>query len=161
MKTGVQKIVPFLWFDGQAEEAANYYVSIFDNSKILSVVRYGDVGPGPKGEVMFVTFQLEGQDFYALNGNKTFKFSLAISLFVNCKTQKEIDELWERLSEGGDKIECGWLKDKFGVTWQIVPTVLVEMLADKNAKKSQSVMKAIMKMKKLEIEGLKQAFERA
>src|SRR5205085_1000956 len=123
-EVSMQRFVPFLWFDGRAEEAMNFYVSIFKNSKVGRVSRYGDAGPGPKGSVMSCTFQLEGQDFYALNGGPQFKFTPAISLFVNCETQQEVDELWEKLSRGGSKDQCGWLKDKFGVSWQVVPTVL-------------------------------------
>src|SRR5687767_4520429 len=119
----MQKISPFLWFDDQAEEAANFYTSIFKNSKILNIARYGEVGPGPKGSVMTVAFQLDGQEFIALNGGPHFKFTEAISFVVNCKTQKEVDDLWEKLSDGGEKVQCGWLKDKYGVSWQIVPTI--------------------------------------
>ena len=126
----MQKITPFLWFDGKAEEAMRFYVSIFKNSKIGKITRYGDVGPGPKGTVMSATFQLEGQDFYALNGGPAFTFSPAISFFVNCQTQEEVDELWEKLSEGGTKDRCGWLRDRYGVSWQIIPTVLGELLND-------------------------------
>ncbi len=155
----MQKITPFLWFDGKAEEAMNFYTSIFKNSKIVSITRYGEEGPGPKGTVMSVTFQLDGQEFMALNGGPQFTFSEAISFFVNCKTQGEIDELWEKLSEGGKKQRCGWLKDKYGLSWQIVPTVLGEMLQDKDGEKSKKVMKAILRMDKLDIKSLKQAYE--
>lgn len=155
----MQKIVPFLWFDGKAEEAANFYASIFKNSKIGSIMRYGEIGPGPKGSVMSVTFELEGQEFIALNGGPSFKFSPAISFFVKCKTQSEVDEFWEKLSVGGQIQQCGWLTDKYGVSWQIVPTVLGEMLQDKNEKKSARVMQTMMKMKKLEIADLKRAYE--
>jgi predicted 3-demethylubiquinone-9 3-methyltransferase (glyoxalase superfamily) len=155
----MQKITPFLWFDNQAEEAVNFYISIFKNSKIVSVTRYGEVGPGPKGSVMTVTFQLDGQSFMALNGGPHFTFSPAISFVVNCETQEEVDELWEKLSEGGEKVECGWLKDKYGVSWQIVPTVLGEMLNDPDPVKSQRVIQAVLKMKKIDIEGLKKAYE--
>jgi predicted 3-demethylubiquinone-9 3-methyltransferase (glyoxalase superfamily) len=137
----------------------NFYVSIFKNSKIVSVARYGEVGPGPKGSVMTVTFQLDGQSFMALNGGPHFTFSPAISFFVNCETQEEVDELWEKLSEGGEAVECGWLKDKYGVSWQIVPTVLGEMLNDPDPVKSQRVMQAMLQMKKIDIEGLKKAYE--
>lgn len=154
-----QKITPFLWFDNNAEEAANFYVSIFKNSKIASVARYGAAGPGPKGTVMTATFQLEGQEFIALNGGPLFKFTEAISFVVNCETQAEIDELWEKLSEGGEKSRCGWLKDKFGLSWQVVPTVLQEMYQDKDAEISQRVMKAMMQMDKMDIAALRQAFE--
>ena len=129
----MQKIVPFLWFDGNAEEAMNFYVSVFKNSKVLSVTRYGEAGPGPKGTVMSCTFQLEGQDFYALNGGPQFKFTPAISLFVNCETQQEIDALWKTLSAGGREDQCGWLQDKYGLSWQIIPTALGRMLGDKDA----------------------------
>ncbi|MGH9402256.1 MAG: VOC family protein [Terriglobia bacterium] len=154
----MQKITPFLWFDGKAEEAANFYTSIFKNSKKGSVTRYGDAGPGPKGTVMIAAFQLEGQEFIALNGGPQFTFSPAISFVVNCETQEEIDDLWEKLSEGGEKIECGWLKDKYGVSWQIVPTVLGELMQTKDAAKSKRVMEAMLKMKKIDINGLKQAY---
>ena len=157
----MQKITPFLWFDDKAEEAVKFYVSIFKNSKIGSITRYGDeaaeVSGRPKGTVMTVTFQLEGQEFMALNGGPHFKFTEAISLLVNCKTQEEVDELWEKLSEGGEKGQCGWLKDKYGLSWQIVPTVLGEMLQDKDARKSERVMNALLKMNKIEIKALKQA----
>ena len=153
----MQKITPFLWFDGKAEEAMNFYTSIFKNSKIGSVTRYGEAGPGPKGTVMSATFQLEGQEFYALNGGPHFTFSPAISFFVSCKTQEEVDELWEKLSAGGEKGRCGWLKDKYGVSWQIIPSVLGEMLQDKDAEKSRKVMKAMLQMDKIDIKGLKQA----
>ncbi len=155
----MQKIVPFLWFDGKAEEAMNFYVSIFKNSKVLSVTRYGAAGPGPKGTVMSATFQLEGQQFYALNGGPQFKFTPAISLFVNCETQREVDELWEKLSAGGSKDQCGWLTDKYGLSWQIVPTVLSKLLGDKDPEKANRVMKALMQMKKLDIKGLQQAYD--
>jgi len=155
----MQKISPFLWFDDQAEEAVNFYTSIFKNSKILNVTRYGEVGPGPKDSVMTVAFQLEGQEFMALNGGPHFKFTEAISFVVKCKTQEEVDDLWENLSEGGgEKIQCGWIKDKYGVSWQIVPTILGEMISDPNRAKSQRVMEAMLKMKKIEIEGLKRAY---
>jgi len=154
----MQKITPFLWFDDQAEEAANFYVSIFGNSKIVGVARYGEVGPGPKGSVMIVTFELDGQEFIALNGGPQFKFTEAISFVVNCETQEEVDELWEKLSEGGEKVECGWLKDKYGVSWQIVPTILGEMLSDPDPVRSQRVMKVMLQMKKIDINRLKKAY---
>lgn len=157
----MQKITPFLWFDGNAEEAVNFYTSIFPNSRIVSVSRHGDAGPGPKGSVMVMTFELEGQQFMALNGGPQFKFSPAISLMVHCETQAEIDRYWDRLSAGGQTIECGWLQDKFGVSWQIVPAVLGKMMADKDPKKSQRVLSALMKMKKLDIAGLESAYEGA
>ena len=156
----MQKITPFLWFDNNAEEAVKFYVSIFKNSKIVSVARYGDAGPGPKGTVMTVAFQLEGQEFVALNGGPLFKFNEAISFVVNCETQAEVDEFWEKLSEGGEKSRCGWLKDKFGLSWQVVPTALTEMLQDKDPKKSQRVMKAMLQMDKMDIAALKQAYEK-
>ncbi len=156
----MQKIVPFLWFeDGKALEAANLYTSIFKNSKILNTVRYGEAGPDPAGSVMWVTFQLEGQEFHALNGNPQFKFTEAISLFVNCDTQEEVDELWEKLSDGGMELGPGWVKDKFGLAWQIVPTILGEYLSDPDEEKSQRVMQAMMQMNKLDVEKLKQAYE--
>jgi predicted 3-demethylubiquinone-9 3-methyltransferase (glyoxalase superfamily) len=154
-----QKITPFLWFDNNAEEAVNFYVSIFKNSKVLTVTRYGESGPGPKGAVMTASFQLEGQQFVALNGGPHFKFTEAISLVVNCKSQEEVDYFWEKLSDGGQKSQCGWLKDKFGLSWQIVPTVLGELVQGKDPEKSRRVMKAMLQMKKLDIEGLKQAYE--
>ncbi len=154
----MQKITPFLWFDGQAEEAVNFYTSIFKNSKILNIARYGEGGPGPAGSAMTVAFELEGQEFTALNGGPQYKFTEAISFLVNCKTQKEVDELWEKLTEGGEEGPCGWLKDKFGVSWQIVPTALGEMLSDPNPSKAQRVMEAMLKMKKIEIPVLQQAY---
>lgn len=159
MNKSIQKITPFLWFDDQAEEVVNFYTSIFKNSKIGQVARYGETGPGPAGSVMTTTFQLEGQEFIALNGGPQFKFTEAISFFVNCETQAEVDELWEKLSEGGEKVECGWLKDKYGVSWQIVPTVLGELLNDPDPAKSQRVMEAMLKMDKIVIKELKQAYE--
>jgi predicted 3-demethylubiquinone-9 3-methyltransferase (glyoxalase superfamily) len=155
----MQKITPFLWFDGKAEEAANFYVSLFKNSKILRVSRYGEAGPGPKGSVLTVSFQLNGQEFVALNGGPQFKFTEAVSFVVNCETQEEIDLYWEKLSEGGWKDQCGWLKDKYGLSWQVVPTVLGEMVSDPDPKRSNRVMEAILKMKKLDIQKLKQAYE--
>jgi len=154
----MQKITPFLWFDGKAEEAMRFYVSIFKNSKVGAITRYGDAGPGPNGTVMVVTFQLDGQEFIALNGGPQFTFSPAISFVVNCETQEEVDALWEKLSEGGEKLQCGWLRDKYGLSWQIVPTVLGEMMQDKDVEKSQRVMKAMLQMTKLDIERLKQAY---
>lgn len=155
----MQKITTFLTFKDKAEEAVNFYVSIFKNSKIKSVTRYGEAGPGPKGSVMSATFQLAGQDFYALNGGPYFAFAQGISLFVNCETQKEVDELWEKLSAGGEEQPCGWLKDKYGVSWQIVPSVLGEMLGDKNPNRSRKVMEAMLKMQKIDIETLRRAYE--
>jgi predicted 3-demethylubiquinone-9 3-methyltransferase (glyoxalase superfamily) len=153
----MQEITPFLWFDGKAEEAANFYVSIFRNSKILSVSRYGDGGPGPKGAVMTAAFELDGQKFVALNGGPQFAFSPAISFMVNCETQQEVDDLWEKLSAGGKEVQCGWLQDKYGLSWQVVPRVLIELLQDKNPEKKQKVMKAMMQMIKIDIKGLQQA----
>jgi len=155
----MQKITPFLWFDGNAEEAMNFYTSAFKNSKIGQVRRYGDAGPGPKGSVMTGTFSIEGQEFMVLNGGPMFKFTPAISFFVNCENQQEVDELWEKLSAGGEVMQCGWLKDKFGVTWQIIPKALGEMLGDKDPQKSQRVMKAMMKMIKIDVEELRRAYE--
>lgn len=157
----MQKITPFLWFDDQAEEAARLYVSIFKNSKILSVTRYGDAGPGPKGAVMVVTFELEGQKFMALNGGPQFTFTEAVSFLVTCETQREIDALWEALSAGGAPGPCGWLKDTFGLSWQIVPSVLGTMLQDKAPQKSQRVMQAMLGMEKIDIAHLKQAYDQA
>ncbi len=155
----MQKITPFLWFDGNAEEAINFYISIFKDSKIMTVTRYGDEGPGPKGTVMAASFQLQGQEFVALNGGPQFKFIEAISFVVNCETAEEVDEFWEKLSEGGEKSRCGWLKDKYGLSWQIVPTVLPKMLSDKDAGKSKRVMKAMMQMDKIDIKKLKEAYD--
>ena len=156
----MQKIVPFLWFDGKAEEAATFYVSIFKNSKVVRVTRCCEGGPGPKGSVMSVAFQLEGQDFYALNGGPQFSFTPAISLFVNCETQQEVDTLWDKLSAGGAGDQCGWLRDKFGLSWQIVPTVLGKLLGDKDPEKAKRVMQAMLQMKKIDIKGLQQAYDR-
>jgi predicted 3-demethylubiquinone-9 3-methyltransferase (glyoxalase superfamily) len=154
----MQKITPFLWFDGKAEEAMNFYISLFKDSKIVSVTRYGEAGPGPKGTVMTAKFVLNGQEFVALNGGPQFTFTEAISFVVNCETQQEVDELWEKLSEGGKKSRCGWLKDKYGLSWQVVPTALVEMLQDKDAKKSNRVMQAMLQMDKIDIETLRRAY---
>jgi predicted 3-demethylubiquinone-9 3-methyltransferase (glyoxalase superfamily) len=159
----MQKITPFLWFDDKAEEAVNFYVSVFKNSKISGITRYDEEGSKaagrPKGTVMTVEFQLEGQEFTALNGGPHFKFTEAISLVVNCETQEEVDKFWEKLSEGGEKSRCGWLKDKYGLSWQVVPTVLAEMFLDKDAERSKRVMKAMLQMDKLDIKALKQAYE--
>ena len=155
----MQKITTFLWFDNNAEEAANYYTSIFKNSKILDVSRYGEVGPGPKGSVMIVKFQLAGQEFVALNGGPQFKFTEAISLMVNCESQQEIDELWRKLTAGGEESQCGWLKDKFGLSWQIVPTELGKLMSAKDPAKANRVMQALLQMKKLDIAKLQQAAE--
>jgi predicted 3-demethylubiquinone-9 3-methyltransferase (glyoxalase superfamily) len=155
----MQKITPFLWFDDQAEEAMNFYVSLFKNSKVVSITRYGDEGPGPKGTVMVASFQLDGQEFLALNGGPQFTFSPAVSFVVNCETQSEVDEFWEKLSQGGEKNQCGWLQDKYGLSWQVVPTILSKLLQDKDAEKSGRVMKAMLQMTKIDINGLKQAYE--
>lgn len=153
------KISPFLWFDTQAEEAAKFYVSIFKNSKIVKIARYGEAGPGPKVSVMTVVFELDGQEFIALDGGPHFKFTEAISFSVDCKTQKEVDTFWEKLSEGGEQGPCGWLKDKYGLSWQINPTILGEMLSDRDPEKSKRVMQAMLKMKKIDIAGLKKAYD--
>lgn len=159
----MQKFTPCLWFDSNAEEAVKFYTSIFKNSKITGVTRYGEAGAEvsgrPKGTVMTIAFELEGKEFIALNGGPVFTFSPAISFLVNCKTQEEVDWLWEKLSEGGEIEQCGWLKDKYGVSWQIVPTVLGKMLQDKDPKKSEKVMEALLKMKKIDIKTLKQAYQ--
>ncbi|MEP6636351.1 MAG: VOC family protein [Acidobacteriota bacterium] len=155
----MQTISPFLWFDSQAEEAAHFYVSNFNNSKVLGVARYGDTGPGPKGSVMTVEFELEGQKFVGLNGGPNFKFTEAISFVVNCQTQEEVDHYWNKLSEGGKEVQCGWLQDKYGLSWQIVPTILMTYLKDKDPEKAQRVMAAMMKMIKIDIETLKRAYE--
>jgi predicted 3-demethylubiquinone-9 3-methyltransferase (glyoxalase superfamily) len=155
----MQKITPFLWFDGQAEEAAEFYTSIFRRSKILSVTRYGDAGPGPKGQAMTVAFQLEGQDFTALNGGPEYKSTPAISFFVDCKSQKEVDDLWTKLSRGGEPNVCGWLTDKFGVSWQIIPSALPELLQDEDPVKANRVMEAMLKMTKIDIKALQRAYK--
>lgn len=155
----MQKITPFLWFDSQAEAAANFYVSIFKNSKIIRESRYGEAGPAPAGSYMSATIQLEGQEFIVFNGGPHFSFTPAISLFVDCQTQQELDDYWEKLSAGGEKVRCGWLKDKYGLSWQIVPTMLGEMLQDKDTQRAARVMAAMMKMIKLDIEELKRAYQ--
>jgi len=147
-----------LWFDGKAEEAAKFYISIFKNSKILNTARYGEAGPGPKGTVMLVTFQLEGQEFMALNGGPEFTFTPAISLLVSCETQAEVDDLWAKLTAGGKEVQCGWLQDKFGLSWQIVPKAFFDLMQAKDPAKSQRVFKAMMQMTKFDIEGLKRAY---
>lgn len=158
------KITPCLWFDDKAEEAVNFYVSVFKNSKIGRVARYGEAGAKvsgrPKGSVMTATFEIDGQEFMALNGGPHFKFSEAISFIVNCKTQKEIDELWEKLSAGREKGVCGWLKDRYGLSWQIVPTVLGKMTQDKDSERTNRVMQAVLQMSKLDIKRLEQAFRK-
>jgi predicted 3-demethylubiquinone-9 3-methyltransferase (glyoxalase superfamily) len=155
----MQKISPFLWFDTQAEEAMNFYVSVFKNSKVGDVTRYGEAGPGPKGGVMTASFELEGQQFTALNGGPQFRFSEAISFVVDCKTQEEVDELWDKLSEGGQTQQCGWLKDRFGLSWQIVPSVLMDLMKDPDPRKSRRVMEAMLQMTKIDIAKLRQAYE--
>lgn len=157
----MQKITPFLWFDNQAEEAVNFYVSLFKNSKINTTKRYGDAGPGPKGSVMIVSFQLEGQAFIALNGGPSFKFTPALSLYVDCETQEEVDQLWEKLSAGGRKDRCGWLQDKYGLSWQIIPRALQQLMGDPDPKKSASVMQAMLQMDKIDIAALKRAYDKA
>jgi predicted 3-demethylubiquinone-9 3-methyltransferase (glyoxalase superfamily) len=154
-----QKITPFLWFNDNAEEAMNYYLSIFKNSKVLSINRFGDAGPGPSGSVMTATFELEGQQFTALNGGPEFGFTEAISFFVNCETQQEVDELWDRLCAGGEPSMCGWLKDKFGLSWQIIPKALGEMLGDKDPAKAGRAMKAMLQMQKIDVKKLKEAYD--
>src|SRR5256885_1153325 len=155
----MQKITPFLWFDTQAEEAAKYYVASFPKSKILRPARYGEAGPGPKGSVMTVEFELDGQRMIALNGGPHFKFTEAISLSVDCKDQEEVDRYWSKLSRGGQESQCGWLKDKYGLSWQVNPAILGEILAGPDAKKAKRVMEAMLKMKKIDIAALKAAAE--
>jgi predicted 3-demethylubiquinone-9 3-methyltransferase (glyoxalase superfamily) len=155
----MQKITTFLTFDDQAEEAINFYTSIFPHSRIVSPTYYGDAGPGAAGTLMSATFELEGQQFMALNGGPSFTFAQGISLFVDCETQAEVDELWEKLSEGGEKGPCGWLTDKFGVSWQVIPRALGELLNDENPERAKAVMNAMLKMSKIEIAGLREAYE--
>ncbi len=158
----MQKITPFLWFDTQAEEAAKFYTGIFKNSKVGHVSRYGEGSPGPAGTVMSVIFELEGQTFMALNGGPQFKFTEAISLFVSCETQAEIDELWAKLTDGGgEESQCGWLKDKFGLSWQIIPTTLGDMLGDPDPEKAKRAMNAMLQMRKIDIAALEQARDQA
>ena len=157
----MQKITTFLWFNDKAEEAANLYVSLFKNSKIDSISRYGDAGPGPKGSVMTVNFQLEGQKFIALNGGPHFRFTPAISLFVNCESQQEVDRLWDELSEGGRKDRCGWLQDRYGLSWQIIPVTLMQLMSDPDKQKAGRVMKAMLAMDKIDVEKLEAAAEAA
>jgi predicted 3-demethylubiquinone-9 3-methyltransferase (glyoxalase superfamily) len=154
-----QKITTFLWFDNNAQEAMEFYTSVFKNSKIGNVSRYDEAGPGPKGTVMVGSFELEGQQFTALNGGPRFKFTEAISLVINCETQEEVDYFWEKLSAGGQLQKCGWLKDKFGLSWQVVPTVLDELMRDKDPQKSKRVMEAMLQMVKLDIPRLRAAYE--
>ena len=155
----MQKITPFLWFDNNAEDAANFYVSVFKNSKVLKVAKYSDAGPGPKGSVMTVEFELNGLEFVALNAGPRFKFTEAISFVVNCETQDEVDYYWERLSEGGEKSRCGWLKDKFGLSWQVTPTILGKLMVDKDPNKAKRVMETMLQMDKLDIEPLQRAYD--
>jgi predicted 3-demethylubiquinone-9 3-methyltransferase (glyoxalase superfamily) len=157
----MQKITPFLWFDKQAEQAANFYVSIFKNSRIVKVTRYGDAGPGPKGDVLVVAFEIEGQPFTALNGGPGFTFNESVSFVVHCKTQDEVDAYWLKLSEGGQPGQCGWLKDKYGLSWQVTPDVLVDLLNDPDPAKSGRVMQAMMKMRKIDIAELRRAYDAA
>ena len=157
----MQKITPFLWFDTQAEAAAKFYASVFPNSKILKMARYGEAGPGPKGSVMTVEFELAGQRMIALNGGPQFKFTEAISLSVDCKDQKEVDHYWSKLSQGGRESMCGWLKDRYGLSWQVNPAILGELLSGPDAKKAKRVMEAMLKMKKIDIAALKAAAETA
>jgi predicted 3-demethylubiquinone-9 3-methyltransferase (glyoxalase superfamily) len=155
----MQKITPFLWFDNNAEEAANFYISVFKNSKVLNVARYSDAGPGPKGSVMTAEFELDGLKFVALNAGPRFKFTEAISFVVNCETQEEVNYYWERLSDGGEKSRCGWLKDKFRLWWQVTPTILGKLMADKDPEKAKRVMEAMLQMDKLDIEPLQRAYD--
>ena len=155
----MQKITPYLWFDNQAEEAANFYTSIFKDSKIEDIQRYGEAGPGPEGTAMIVTFTLEGQQFFALNGGPQFKFTEAISLYVNCQTQAEVDELWQKLADGGEEQMCGWLKDKYGLSWQIIPTALTELMSDPDPEKAGRVMQAMLQMQKIDVAELRRAYE--
>ena len=154
-----QKITTFLWFDNNAEEAVNFYISVFKNSRVIGSARYGETGPGPKGTIMTIDFELDGVRYNALNGGPNFKFTEAMSLVVHCQTQEEVDYYWEKLSEGGQIIECGWLKDKFGLFWQITPDLLLELLQSDDDQKVDRVMKAMMQMKKLDIEGIRKAAE--
>jgi predicted 3-demethylubiquinone-9 3-methyltransferase (glyoxalase superfamily) len=156
----MQKISPYLWFNDNAEEAIHFYSSIFKNSKTVNITRYGEGSPAPKGKLMSATFELEGQTFIALNGGPQFNFTPAISFFVNCETQEEVDELWEKLSEGGKEGRCGWLEDKFGLSWQIIPTALGELMQDEDARKARNVMEAMLQMNKIDIKALKQAYEK-
>lgn len=155
----MHKTTPCLWFDTQGEEAATFYTSVFNNSKILDVTRFGEAGPGPAGTVMTVTFELDGQEFVALNGGPQFTFNEAISFQVNCETQEEVDEFWTKLSDGGEEGPCGWLKDKYGMSWQIVPTVLTELISDPDPDKSQRAMSAMLGMGKIDIEAVRRASE--
>lgn len=155
----MQRITPFLWFDNNAEEAMNFYVSVFKNSRVNRVTRYGEAGPGPAGSVMTVEFELDGQEFVGLNGGPHFQFTEAVSFTVKCETQEEIDYYWDKLSEGGQKSRCGWLKDKFGLSWQVEPRILGDLMADKDPEKAKRVMEAMLKMDKIDIEPIKRAYE--
>ena len=155
----MQKITPYLWFDTQAEEAVNFYISLFKNSKVLNVSRYGEAGPRPAGSIMTISFQLDGQEFVALNGGPEFKFTEAISFCVDCATQEEVDRLWAKLTEDGEEVQCGWLKDKYGLSWQIVPAGLGEMLSSPDAKKAARAMQAMLAMKKIDLAKIKQAYD--
>jgi predicted 3-demethylubiquinone-9 3-methyltransferase (glyoxalase superfamily) len=154
----MKKITPFLWFDTQAEEAAAFYTSIFKNSKIGEIRRYGEVGPRPKGMVLSVTFEIDGEEFVALNGGPQFHFTPAISFFVSCETQQEVDQLWEKLAEGGRKDQCGWLQDKYGVSWQIIPKALMQLMGDPDPAKANRVMKAMLQMQKIDVKALEEAY---
>ena len=153
----MQKITPCLWFDSNAEEAARFYTSIFENSEILGISRYGDAGPGAKGSVMTVTFTLDGQRFIALNGGPDFKFNPSVSFFISCETQSEVDELWEKLSAGGEKSQCGWVQDRYGLSWQVVPSMLLDLVGDKDAAVAQRVMQAMLRMTKIDIAAIEKA----
>ncbi|MCC6546863.1 VOC family protein [Candidatus Sumerlaeota bacterium] len=155
----MQKIVPFLWFDNNAEKAVRFYVSVFKKSKVNKIVRCGDAGPGPKGSILYITFKLEGQDFYAINGGSYYKINPGISLFVNCKDQKEVDRIWKKMAKGGQELQCGWITDKFGVTWQIIPIELMKMQEGKDPRKVARVMQAMCKMVKLDVKKLKKAYD--
>ena len=155
----MQKIIPSLWFDGKAEEAMNFYISIFKNSRVLNVSRFGDAGPGAAGTVMAVSFELDGQRFMGINGGPEFPFSEAVSFYVDCETQQEVDELWEKLTAGGEESQCGWLKDKYGLSWQIVPKILIEMLGDKDPEKAKRVTEAMLQMRKIDIKTLERAYQ--
>jgi predicted 3-demethylubiquinone-9 3-methyltransferase (glyoxalase superfamily) len=154
----MQKIHPCLWFDKEAEEAAHFYTSVFKDSRIIDVTRYGEAGPGEPGSVLVVMFEVAGQQLMALNGGPEFKFTEAISLYVNCESQEEVDEYWERLTEGGEESQCGWLKDKYGLSWQIVPNRLIELLRDENRDKANAAMQAMLKMKKIDVAELERAY---
>lgn len=157
----MQRITPFLWFNDQAEEAVNFYLSIFDDSRILTKTRYGEVGPGPEGSIMTIDFELQGQPFVALNGGPHFTFNEAVSFVVNCETAEEVDHYWEKLSEGGETSQCGWLKDQFGISWQVVPTLLPRLIGDANQDKAQMVMAAMLQMQKLDVVALQTAYDDA